>query len=145
VEWAALIRRRRGRGTIMVETLIVLIIMIIAVNIGMLFYVIFATKVYTMRKADMDAWNEALPGCEGGALGQLLEAPSALITAAADDQGRNDPGSQGLTVGARVKSHSESVDKWTLKSGSRVACNEITQDDTDFISVIQWAIKEIIP
>src|SRR4051812_32098352 len=101
--------RRLARGTVMVESLVVLIVMIVAVGAGMLFYVIFTTKIFTMLKADNDAWSQALPGCSGGGLGGLLEGPSALIGAVNGDPERQDLGSLGLTVGAKIGSDSKAV------------------------------------
>lgn len=137
-------RRNRlsTRGAVLVESLIVCSLSLVLLACIVYAHALYAAKIDSTGKARAEAWQRALPGCEGGltqlAMGALSGgAFDALATADAfdivetpawmSDMGRGVSESPPVTVTASGLLGGYGA---TLTSRNAIACNEVGDDTT---------------
>jgi len=152
-------RRRRSRGAVFVEGIIVVAMLTIMMASALFFHRLYAMKLQTMRESRVAAWSKALPGCNSAvelvALWQAIGLTDAASGGALD--GLNDDSSgapKWLEVGRQedVKTATVTQDAliggstFNLKTTNSVVCNEVGDDHRgDVISVLKYMWDAIIP
>ncbi|MET0793504.1 MAG: hypothetical protein ABW061_18425 [Polyangiaceae bacterium] len=151
--------RRRGRGAVLVEGIIVIVMLMIMMASALFFHRLYAMKLETMRTSRAAAWNKALPGCNSAVELVALWQAVGVANAASGDafDGLNEDSNdvpKWMEVGrqADVKTVTVTEDQviggksFNVKTVNSVVCNE-KGDDTrgDIIGVLQYMWDAIIP
>ena len=127
--------RRRSRGAVFVEGIIVASTLTLLLTCAVFFHRLYSAKITTMAEAREQAWAQSLPGCGGGmvmglldniglgALSALREADRAGLVDSPDwvsDAGRGvGRPERAVTAGPMLgRAHFE------IRSRTSVACNE---------------------
>ncbi len=150
--------RRKGRGAVLVEGIIVSSMLMLMMASALFFNSLYSQKLKTMRVSRAAAWEKALPGCNSAvelvALWQAVGVADAASGGALDglnDDSTNAP--EWLSVGRQMDSESATVTADRLVGGSynvatrnSVVCNEKGDDHRgDIIAVLQQMWTVLIP
>lgn len=151
--------RRRGRGAVLVEGVIVISMLMIMMASALFFHRLYAMKLQTMRQSRSAAWGKALPGCNSAiglaALWQAVGLANAASNGAFDglNEDSNDV-PMWMSVGREsdVKSVTVTQDQviggkgFDLRTVNSVVCNEVGDDSRgDVISVLEYMWEATIP
>jgi hypothetical protein len=132
--------RTRKRGTVMIESLIVIWMLISALMVIGYLDFLYSTKLDTMRFAKMTAWQTAIYGC-GGPL--VLEAEPPEVP---ENPEGMDINIAGVTYTETAKEFTDfNGDPLPISSTTQVACNETPQPHSDILSILEWAMQTILP
>ncbi len=152
-------RRRRSRGAVLVEGIVVSGMLMLMMAGALFFHRLYAVKLQTMRSSRVAAWNKALPGCNSAIELVALWQAVGVANAASGDafDGLNEDSNdvpRWMEVGrqADVKSMTVTEDQvigghsFNVKTTNSVVCNE-KGDDTrgDIIGVLEYMWDAIIP
>ena len=152
-------RRRRSRGAVLVEGIIVSAMLMTMMASALFFHRLYAVKLQTMRTSRAAAWSKALPGCNSAVELVALWQAVGVANAASGDafDGLNEDSNdvpQWMSVGRQsdVKNETVTTDSviggksFDLKTVNSVVCNE-KGDDTrgDIIGVLKYMWDAIIP
>jgi hypothetical protein len=151
--------RRRGRGAIFVESIVVISMMMIMMGGGLFFHRLYAMKLRTIRQSRVAAWTKALPGCNSAiglaAVWQAVGLANAASNGAFDGLNEDSQGMPNwMQVGREADVKTETVSSsnvvggqsFQMKTTNSVVCNEKANDDRgDIISVLKYAWDATIP
>ena len=165
-------RRRRSRGAAAVEALIVCGLLMTCLAGVLFFHRLYAAKLFTIREARRDLWNQALPGCNGAVVGEVInlvraswdlgenicsvgadgtcETGSVMgFSMGYDSQGPNwaAPGERNGAADRAVNGSYKITWSGTAHTDNTAACNEQPQDGTrgTMVDVIGYAIDLFVP
>ena len=152
-------RRRRSRGAVFVEGIIVASMLMLMMAGALFFHRLYSAKLRTMRESRAAAWGQALPGCNSAvelvALWQAVGLADAATGGALDGLNEDSNGApQWMSVGrkedvktATATEHAVLGGKsFNLKTVNSVVCNEVGDDHRgDIIGVLQYMWDTIIP
>lgn len=151
--------RRRSRGAIFVEAIIVSAMLCMMMAGALFFHRLYAMKMKTQRESRAAAWGQALPGCNSNialvALWQAVGVADA-VTGGELDGLNNDSANapKWLSVGREsdVKTATATAhplvggQTYTLRTTNSIVCNERGDDDRgDILGVLEYMWTAIIP
>ena len=144
--------RRRQRGAVLVESLIVIGMLVVMLAAGVFLHGVYSSKLQGMARASNDAWEKA-EDCQGGLLGAVVSTLIGIVDGfaeAADSDPNSSPmdGQAVFSVGNALGSADSTAPglrggSVQLHSETRVACNEKVQEHSDLASLFQWGFSEI--
>jgi hypothetical protein len=143
--------KRQRRGSVMVESLIVIGMIAVMLAVGIFLHSAYIYKIAAMRESRSAAQQAAGHGCGGGVSGGIIGSIASAIRIFDDSPVQ--AGSPGFSVGASTSGKSYSVQEpaliggqaFSMNSESRVACNEENPPFSDIVGIFQWGFSEIIP
>jgi len=151
--------RRRERGAIFIECLILFGVFGIVFSCGIFIHSAYFAKQKTLITSKNKAWANSAT-CNGGLTGDLASMGTGLADGVSQASGSYDPSSDPLSgnsntsdVGVAEALERESVTKpaqlgggvYTATSQAHVSCNEHPQPSSDVLSLFGWAFSEAAP
>ena len=145
--------RRRGRGAVLVEGIIVSSILILLMAGGLFLHHLYVAQIKALEDARLAAWSQGLQGCSEavdlGGIWRDAGESSAPIDVDTDSAPSffgavsHTGGSARETVTAEARLGGKST---TLTVTDTVACNEVPQNQRgDAISLIGYITANVIP
>src|SRR4051812_48264526 len=145
--------RRRARGAVLVEGIIVSSMLITMMAGGLFLHRLYAAQIKALENARLAAWSQALQGCSSGidlaGIWQEAGESSAPLDVDTDSapsffgtvSHTSGSASETATADARVSDKT-----YTLSARDTVACNEVPQNPRgDAISLIGYISANVIP
>jgi hypothetical protein len=137
-------RRRRQRGAILVEALVVTSVLITILALGVYLYGVYAAKYAALRDARLSAWTQVMAGCGAPPNAQAL-APAAG-SLGGEPQVSEDETLSWLLVEKRSSSaarraqavQAAALEAQTLNGHLTVMCNELTQDGKGVVGLVNY-------
>jgi hypothetical protein len=166
-----LVRGRRARGAVFVESIIVISMLMLMLAAGLFLHRLYSMKLKAVREARLAAWTPALRGCPTGLgfpgiAGAVWSSIDSLATCDSVNgancviqglttSGTTDPpdwmGTSGASmpdaVSYEVRSDSRvGGSRFTVSSQNRVACNETPQHESgDIWSMVDYVHDSFWP
>jgi hypothetical protein len=152
--------RALRRGSILVESLVVVSMTALLLAAAIYFHFLYLNKLHTMREARQKAWSAASPGCNGGVTNGVFDSAFSLVDLLSNRQIDQLPDSPLAKVGRKDGSTSATAPvpsllySWggsgpsstSTTSSTRVACNEVidkTPGDADAVGLFKWGWDEL--
>lgn len=145
--------RRRGRGAILVESVIVIAMLTLMMASALFFHSLYAQKLKTQRESRAAAWGKALPGCNSAIELVAVWQAVGLADAALDLNEDSTTPPTWMSVGRQedVTSKTVTADRlvggsYTVKTTNSIVCNEKGDDKRgDVIAVLTQMWDALIP
>jgi hypothetical protein len=141
-------QRSRQRGTVMVESLIVISMLTIALIAAYFLHDVAYGQMTTMRIAKNEAWTQAMPGCGASA----AVTGDSLSSTLDDADSLTDDGSGSTSIEGHTVSSSQSADvpglggdTFAVSANAEVVCNEQAPEEADLGTILTWGISELVP
>ncbi len=150
---ARLRARRKGRGAIFVESIIVIAMLTLMMASALFFHGLYARKLKTMRESRAAAWEKSLPGCNSAVELVAVWQAVGLVDSISGLNEDSDTAPEWMSVGRQedTKSVTVTADKlvggtYNLKTTNSIVCNEKGDDHRgDIIAVLTQMWDTLIP
>jgi hypothetical protein len=143
-------RRRRARGAVAIEALIVSSLLVSVLAAGVFVHRAYATKLRVIREARVAAWQPALKGCASlPGLSAMAPAVSGLGDESGTGNVSDDATESWVSVGDKSESRSGEASgnaffrSYSLSSKESVACNPVTSDEEGVLAIVDVLVQTV--